>query len=95
MLKTTINARMDMNFFFKQKKALTLDTMSKDTKKYIMDIMNTRVKNTLYYIIYLFEPRIIEMHGRKDIGGCWQSPPKTNFETMRCTKKNIMGVKKH
>jgi hypothetical protein len=43
--------------------------MSKDTKKYISDIVSTRVKNILYYIIYVFEPRIIEMHGRKDIGG--------------------------
>jgi hypothetical protein len=67
--------------------------MLKDTNKYIKDVVSTRVKNILYYIIYVFEPRIIEMHGRNNIGGCWQSPPQTNFEKMRCTKKNIMGVK--
>ncbi len=48
-------------FFFKQKKALTLDTMSKDTNKYIKNVVSTKVKNILYYIIYVFEPRIIEI----------------------------------
>jgi hypothetical protein len=35
--------------------------MSKDTNKYIKNVVSTKVKNILYYIIYVFEPRIIEI----------------------------------
>jgi hypothetical protein len=47
--------------------------MSKDTKKYIGDIIGIKVENILYFI-YIFEPRVIGKHGRKDIGGCWKGP---------------------
>jgi hypothetical protein len=44
-----------------------LDTILEDTKgnkKYIGDIVNTKVENILYF----FKPRAIGKHGRKDVG---------------------------
>jgi hypothetical protein len=39
--------------------------MSKDTEKYIMNVVGTRAKN----IIYIFKPRVVGKNGRKNIEG--------------------------
>jgi hypothetical protein len=43
--------------------------MPKDIKKYIRDIIGTKVENIKYFIFYIFfKPRVV-INGRKDLRG--------------------------
>ncbi len=61
---------------------------TKGNKKYIRDVMNTKV---IY--IYIFEVRVIQKHAGKDIGEHPQKRPNLFIDATRVDKKNIMNAK--
>jgi len=50
-----------------------LDTMLKDTKKYIRAITVTKVENILYNI---YKQGIVRNHGKNNVGRPWKGPKK-------------------
>jgi len=66
-----------------------LDMMLEDTKKYIGDVMGIRSKNISCFNIF-FDLGVIGKHGKKDLGGTLDRPPKIAFEIMKCAKKDII-----
>jgi hypothetical protein len=66
--------------------------MSKDTKKYIGNVVGIKVQNILYFI-YIFELNVIGKDGRKDVRGHWKGPKKITFEAMRVAKKTSWMLK--
>jgi hypothetical protein len=45
----------------------------------------------MFYIY--FKSRVIGKHGKKDIGGHWESPQKLVFKVMKDAGKDIMGAR--
>jgi hypothetical protein len=63
--------------------------MSKETKKYIGNVVGIKVESILYYI-YIFELKVIGKCGRKDVEDI-EMAQKITFEAMRVAKKKHHG----
>jgi hypothetical protein len=69
-VQNTRDTRLNMKiFFFNNTKMLKVKSVEydvKNTKKYIENVLSTKVKNILYYIY--FKLGVVHNHGKKNVG---------------------------